>query len=148
MGHHRAQAQFDRANWRLRVLVPIWVSQALLAAGLAGLFGWRLSETLETWEDEQRVGSIPKIKLVYVFELQSLHQIEQLTATQLGMYEYRISWPCLCPYSIRNFSILSRDAHAVDVAILSHFEASMLTRRAGLGRSHIYQAAGWTLLTR
>jgi hypothetical protein len=64
MGHHRAQAQFDRAKWRLWVLVPIWMVQTLLAAGLGGLFGWRLSETMETWDEEKSKGSVPKVKLV------------------------------------------------------------------------------------
>jgi len=76
MGHHRAQAQFDRARWRLGALVPIWVFQGLLAAGLAGLFGWRLSETLENWDDEERKGTVPKVRLVYVSDFYNLYQAE------------------------------------------------------------------------
>lgn len=51
MPSHKATAQHDRAKWQLRVLVPAWILQLLLAMAIGGLFGWRLGYTLKHSEE-------------------------------------------------------------------------------------------------
>ncbi|PKS07131.1 hypothetical protein jhhlp_005731 [Lomentospora prolificans] len=51
MGRHRAHARFDRAQWRLRFLVPLWVLQLLLSIAVLALFATTLQATLRSWKD-------------------------------------------------------------------------------------------------
>jgi hypothetical protein len=45
MAHHRDQARFDRAQWRLMVLVPSWVVQTSLYMVLIGISAYLLAST-------------------------------------------------------------------------------------------------------
>ncbi|KAK1992813.1 hypothetical protein LX36DRAFT_283699 [Colletotrichum falcatum] len=63
---HRQQAQFDRARWRMALLVPFWVLQLLVLLVDIGLFSWRLSDTLKNWEtEEQTKGMFPLVEVVW-----------------------------------------------------------------------------------
>ncbi|KAI1763514.1 hypothetical protein GGR53DRAFT_520952 [Hypoxylon sp. FL1150] len=66
MGYtHRDNAQFGRARWRKTVLLPCWIVQIGLLLGMTGLFSWRLSNTVNTWEDEENHGNIPMVEFVW-----------------------------------------------------------------------------------
>ena len=62
MANHRAQAQFDRAKWRLLVLLPVWVLQLLLATVMMGLFSWRLGDTIKHYDERDGKGQTPTIE--------------------------------------------------------------------------------------
>ncbi|KAK1971745.1 hypothetical protein LY78DRAFT_699032 [Colletotrichum sublineola] len=63
---HRQQAQFDRARWRMALLVPLWILQLLVLLVDIGLFSWRLSDTLKNWEtEEQTKGMFPLVEVVW-----------------------------------------------------------------------------------
>lgn len=64
MARHRAQAQFDRARWQLRLLVPLWVLQQLLAVANIGLFSWRLGDTLLHYNEREQADGTPIFELV------------------------------------------------------------------------------------
>lgn len=46
MVHHRDQAKFDRAQWRLRVLVPSWMVQISLYLVLIGISSYLLANAI------------------------------------------------------------------------------------------------------
>lgn len=52
MARIKAHAKFDRAEWRLRYLVPLWVLQILLAVVILSIFGLQLRKTIEKWQGE------------------------------------------------------------------------------------------------
>ncbi|GJC91703.1 hypothetical protein ColKHC_00529 [Colletotrichum higginsianum] len=63
---HRRQAQFDRARWRMALLIPFWVLQLLVLLVVVGLFSWRLSDTLKNWDtEEQTKGMFPMVEVVW-----------------------------------------------------------------------------------
>ncbi|KAK2034299.1 hypothetical protein LX32DRAFT_721277 [Colletotrichum zoysiae] len=63
---HRQQAQFDRARWRMAILVPLWILQLLVLLVDIGLFSWRLSDTLKNWQtEEQTKGIFPLVEVVW-----------------------------------------------------------------------------------
>ncbi|TQN64541.1 hypothetical protein CSHISOI_10882 [Colletotrichum shisoi] len=63
---HRRQAQFDRARWRMALLIPFWVMQLLVLLVVVGLFSWRLSDTLKNWgTEEQTKGMFPLVEVVW-----------------------------------------------------------------------------------
>lgn len=64
LGNHRAQAQFDRAKWRLMVLLPIWSLQLIITMTMVGLFAWRLGDTMHTYKDQDEHGKAPTIEVV------------------------------------------------------------------------------------
>lgn len=64
MGSHRAQAQFERAKWRLLLLAPAWSVQLTLAFGMLGLFSWRLGDTIHHYDDRDQAGKVPVIEFV------------------------------------------------------------------------------------
>lgn len=64
MGNQRAQAQFDRAKWRLAVLLPVWVLQLGLTTVMIGLFAWRLGDTMRSYKDQDDKGDKPVIEVV------------------------------------------------------------------------------------
>lgn len=64
MGSLRAQAQFERARWRLRVLLPLWALQLALNLTMAGLFAWRLGDSMKHYDDRDKAGDIPKLEIV------------------------------------------------------------------------------------
>ncbi|KAK0384450.1 hypothetical protein NLU13_8536 [Sarocladium strictum] len=65
MARHRAQAQFERARWRLWVLVPAWLLQLVFTIPMTGLFAWRLGDTLKHYDQRQRQGEQPVIETVW-----------------------------------------------------------------------------------
>ncbi|KAH7322880.1 hypothetical protein B0I35DRAFT_476783 [Stachybotrys elegans] len=65
MASHKAQSQFDRAKWRLRILIPLWAFQLALTVFMSFLFSWRLGETMKHWDKQQRGGELPTIELVW-----------------------------------------------------------------------------------
>ncbi|KAI2616815.1 hypothetical protein GGR54DRAFT_223296 [Hypoxylon sp. NC1633] len=66
MGYtHRDNAQFGRSRWRKRILLPCWIIQMGLLLGMMGLFSWRLSHTMITWEDQEGQGQIPMVEFVW-----------------------------------------------------------------------------------
>ncbi|UKZ49812.1 hypothetical protein TrVGV298_004065 [Trichoderma virens] len=65
MASHRAQAQFQRAKWRLLLLAPAWSVQLTLAFGLLGLFSWRLGDTVHHFEARDKAGKAPVIEYVW-----------------------------------------------------------------------------------
>ncbi|UNI17691.1 hypothetical protein JDV02_004015 [Purpureocillium takamizusanense] len=65
MANHRAQAQFDRARWRLMVLLPAWALQTLLAASMMGLFSWRLGDTIKHYDEREKKGETPTIEFAW-----------------------------------------------------------------------------------
>ncbi|KAH7349607.1 hypothetical protein B0T11DRAFT_133118 [Plectosphaerella cucumerina] len=62
---HRQQAQFSRAKWRRTVLVPCWVLQILLMLSMIGVFSYRLSWTINKYEEDDAAGRIPAGELVW-----------------------------------------------------------------------------------
>ncbi|OTB18058.1 hypothetical protein K445DRAFT_45189, partial [Daldinia sp. EC12] len=62
---HRDNAQFSRAKWRKRILLPCWIVQVLLLLGMMGLFSYRLSRTSKTWKGQQDQGEDPTVEFVW-----------------------------------------------------------------------------------
>lgn len=56
MANQRAQAQFDRAGWRLALLGPLWALQLTLALSMMGLFSWSLGNTLKHYGGRRAEG--------------------------------------------------------------------------------------------
>ena len=64
MGSLRAQAQFERARWRLRLLLPLWILQLSLTLTMAGLFSWRLGDSMKHYDDRDKSGEVPTLEIV------------------------------------------------------------------------------------
>jgi hypothetical protein len=65
MASHRAQAQFDRARWRLILLLPFWALQLSITLSLAGLFAYRLGDSIKFYEDRHKLeGLWPKLEIM------------------------------------------------------------------------------------
>jgi hypothetical protein len=64
MVYHREQAQFDRARWRMAILIPAWIAQVGLLLSLMGLFSYRLADTLTNYKEEEENGLIPVVEVV------------------------------------------------------------------------------------
>lgn len=47
MGKHRDQAKFDRAEWKLRILLPCWVAQVSLLLILLGISSYLLANAMK-----------------------------------------------------------------------------------------------------
>ncbi|PHH85974.1 hypothetical protein CDD83_10911 [Cordyceps sp. RAO-2017] len=65
MANHRAQAQFERAKWSLRLLLPLWALQLMLATATMGLFSWRLGGTAGHYQERRERGSRPAVELAW-----------------------------------------------------------------------------------
>ncbi|KAI0439153.1 hypothetical protein F4803DRAFT_64116 [Xylaria telfairii] len=65
LGSHRDNAHFSRAGWRKRVLLPCWIIQILILLSVMGLFSYRLSHTVTTWEEEESNGGVPVVEFVW-----------------------------------------------------------------------------------
>lgn len=59
-----AQAQFERARWRLRLLLPLWALQLSLTLTMAGIFAWRLGDSMRSYDERDKAGEIPTLELV------------------------------------------------------------------------------------
>ncbi|ATY58952.1 hypothetical protein A9K55_003479 [Cordyceps militaris] len=67
---HKSQAQFARAQWRIRLLAPIWASQLLLTMTMMGLFAWRFGDTMRHHGDKVEAGKTPMIE--YAWEVTNI----------------------------------------------------------------------------
>ncbi|KAI0878286.1 hypothetical protein GGS24DRAFT_487375 [Hypoxylon argillaceum] len=65
LGSHRDNAHFTRSGWRKRVMLPCWIIQVLILLSLMGLFSYRLSYTVNTWEDQESKGDVPVVEFVW-----------------------------------------------------------------------------------
>ena len=54
MGRHKAHAKFDRSEWRLRYLIPLWLLQTVLAVVMLIVFGLQLGKTINEWKGEDK----------------------------------------------------------------------------------------------
>ncbi|KAJ3473924.1 hypothetical protein NLG97_g10070 [Lecanicillium saksenae] len=70
MALHKAQAQFARAQWRIKLLAPIWVSQLLLTLTMMGLFASRFGYTMRYHDDKVKAGKTPTIE--YAWEVTNI----------------------------------------------------------------------------
>lgn len=63
---HRQQAQFDRARWRMAILLPCWTLQLLLMLVITAIFAWRLASTVDQ-EDNGAASNmaIPELMCVH-----------------------------------------------------------------------------------
>ncbi|KAK3942042.1 hypothetical protein QBC46DRAFT_381039 [Diplogelasinospora grovesii] len=59
------QVLFGRAKWRLRFLVPCWAAQVAMLLCLMGIFAYRLAETFEHYEENDKNGQIPMVEVVW-----------------------------------------------------------------------------------
>lgn len=87
-GLHRDQAQFDRANWLLKFLIPLWMVQVSLCMILVGIFSYRLSTTLSSYD----AGNMPldvvtweaiNISLASLCLLFTVHEILRVASERL-----------------------------------------------------------------
>lgn len=58
------QVLYTRARWRKAVLIPLWTVQLAVLLGLMGIFAYRLAETLEHYEENDKRGAVPIVELV------------------------------------------------------------------------------------
>ncbi|KAI1111143.1 hypothetical protein F5Y14DRAFT_328366 [Nemania sp. NC0429] len=65
IGSHRDNAHFSRSGWRKRIMLPCWIVQILILLSLMGLFSYRLSSTVTTWEEAEGKGEVPVVELVW-----------------------------------------------------------------------------------
>ncbi|KAM3512985.1 hypothetical protein MY11210_003385 [Beauveria gryllotalpidicola] len=65
MALHKSQAQFARAQWRIKLLAPIWASQLLLTMAMMGLFAWRFGNTMRHHNDKVKAGKTPTIEYAW-----------------------------------------------------------------------------------
>ncbi|KAI0160177.1 hypothetical protein GGR57DRAFT_499590 [Xylariaceae sp. FL1272] len=62
---HRDNSNFTRAQWKKRIILPCWAVQVIVICALIGIFSYRLSHTLATWEEEDSKGTVPVVELVW-----------------------------------------------------------------------------------
>ncbi|KAI1296955.1 hypothetical protein F5Y03DRAFT_291584 [Xylaria venustula] len=65
LGSHRDNAHFQRSGWKKRVMLPSWLIQILILLSVMGLFSYRLSRTVNTWEEEDNKGNVPVVEFVW-----------------------------------------------------------------------------------
>ncbi|KAI0104707.1 hypothetical protein GGR51DRAFT_225570 [Nemania sp. FL0031] len=65
LGSHRDNAHFNRSGWKKRVMLPCWIIQILILLSLMGLFSYRLSHTVNTWEEQENKGDVPVVEFVW-----------------------------------------------------------------------------------
>ncbi|GKT48489.1 uncharacterized protein ColSpa_08670 [Colletotrichum spaethianum] len=95
---HRQQAQFDRARWRVALLVPFWILQLLVLLVVIGLFSWRLFDTVKNWEtEEQTRGMFPMVEVVW----ESVNIGFSLICLVSTVYEmFRVAAETLTPWTM------------------------------------------------
>jgi len=64
---HREQAQFDRAHWRLALLVPLWIAQIAVLLSMIGIFAYRLANSIDELQDNDKSNDDPTLLIVYDF---------------------------------------------------------------------------------
>lgn len=45
-------------------MLPCWIIQILILLSVMGLFSYRLSHTVTTWEEEETNGGVPVVEFV------------------------------------------------------------------------------------
>ncbi|KAI0195049.1 hypothetical protein F4808DRAFT_331769 [Astrocystis sublimbata] len=65
LGSHRDNAHFSLAGWKKRVILPCWILQILILLSVMGLFSYRLSRTITTWEEEDKKGMVPVVEFIW-----------------------------------------------------------------------------------
>ena len=55
---------FQRAKWKLQLLIPAWIFQMVVLLGLMGIFAYRVAETVEHYSDTAKNGQIPTVEIV------------------------------------------------------------------------------------
>ncbi|KAK7911311.1 hypothetical protein PG985_013792 [Apiospora marii] len=63
IGSHRDQAHFAFAKWRKRILLPCWFIQIPLQLGLMGVFSYRLSNSINSYNGQP--DQIPTVEFVW-----------------------------------------------------------------------------------
>ncbi|KJZ77169.1 hypothetical protein HIM_03490 [Hirsutella minnesotensis 3608] len=81
MANHRAQAQFERARWRLNLLLPLWASQLTVTMITMGLFSWRMGGTVDVYRRGGQAAVLP------VFEIAG-------QAVNIGLSFFASIWTC------------------------------------------------------
>lgn len=62
---HREQAQFDRAHWRLALLVPLWIAQIAVLLSMIGIFAYRLANSIDELQDNDKSNDDPTLLIVW-----------------------------------------------------------------------------------
>ncbi|KAJ9148498.1 hypothetical protein NKR23_g4793 [Pleurostoma richardsiae] len=132
------QVQFDRASWRLAVLVPAWTAQTSMLLCLMGIFSYRLAETLENFEENDKKGNFPTVEVVWEcvnigFSLLSLIltilEIARVTSERLTpmtmLFTHIIKLTC-------SFAILALDIVVYTARSEGHWSAVGLAIDCGL----------------
>ncbi|KAH7155188.1 hypothetical protein B0J13DRAFT_219985 [Dactylonectria estremocensis] len=104
MGNHRKQAQFDRAKWRLGLLLPIWFLQLGLNLTMVGLFAWRLGDTVKSYGEQAKNGNVPVVELVWEATNVTLAFVASLcTLVEVGKFfsESLTPWTMLFTHVIK-----------------------------------------------
>ncbi|KAL7938859.1 hypothetical protein V8C35DRAFT_289403 [Trichoderma chlorosporum] len=104
MASHRAQAQFQRAKWRLLLLAPAWSLQLTLAVGMLGLFSWRLGDTIHHFEARDQAGKAPVIEYVWEATNVALSSVVAIcTIFEIGRYfsESLTPWTMLFTHVVK-----------------------------------------------
>lgn len=57
---------FQRAKWRLQLLIPAWIFQIVILLGLMGIFAYRVAETVDHYSESKQNGQIPLVEIVSV----------------------------------------------------------------------------------
>ncbi|KAK1831235.1 hypothetical protein QBC39DRAFT_96318 [Podospora conica] len=56
---------FERAKWRLQLLIPAWIFQIIILLGLMGIFAYRVAETVDHYSESKKNGHIPMVEIVW-----------------------------------------------------------------------------------
>ncbi|KAK0749848.1 hypothetical protein B0T18DRAFT_323155 [Schizothecium vesticola] len=56
---------FQRAKWRLQLLIPAWIFQIVVLLGLMGIFAYRVAETVDHYSESKQNGQIPMVEIVW-----------------------------------------------------------------------------------
>ncbi|GAB1317598.1 Transmembrane protein [Madurella fahalii] len=59
------QVLYARARWRKTILVPLWTFQIMVLLCLMGIFAYRLAETFEHYREQQKMGQVPMVEVVW-----------------------------------------------------------------------------------
>ncbi|KAI1820842.1 hypothetical protein F4861DRAFT_34670 [Xylaria intraflava] len=65
LGSRRENTYFSHAKWKGWVMLPCWAVQIIILLSLMGLFAYRLSRTITTWEEEDNKGNLPVVEFVW-----------------------------------------------------------------------------------
>ncbi|KAI1815098.1 hypothetical protein GGS20DRAFT_544914 [Poronia punctata] len=117
-GSHRENADFARARWRKRVILPCWLVQVGILLSLMGLFSYRLSHTVATWKEAEDKGDVPVVEFVWevaniAFSLTSL----VVTLVAIARYIAEVLTPLPMLFGCILNLVLSVVVMALDIVI-------------------------------